>query len=74
MEDVDVGRLRTTTSGKRLILWLRAAVRSGRWPRNLACAIRCCAPGGTAWGRTGAGGGGAAPHNAGDAAVGGPRG
>ena len=30
--------------------------------------------GGTAWGRAGADGGGAAPHNAGDAAVGGPRG
>src|SRR5882672_11185482 len=41
-KDVNVGRLRTTISGKRSISWLRAVARSGRWPRNLACAIRCC--------------------------------
>src|SRR3978361_2003563 len=35
-KDVHVGRLRTTISGKQSIWWLRAAVRSGLWPRNLA--------------------------------------
>ena len=53
-----------TTSGKRLIWWLRAAARSGRWPRNLACAIPVAALGGATWGWAGADGGGAAPHNA----------
>src|SRR6266403_1962980 len=42
----------------------------GTWPARLGVA----ALGGTAWGRAGAGGGVAAPHNAGDATVGGPRG
>jgi hypothetical protein len=36
---------RTTTSGKRSIWSLRAAARSDRWPRNLACAILCCGAG-----------------------------
>ena len=36
--------------------------------------FRIAALGRTTWGRAGADGGGAAPHNAGDAAVGGPRG
>src|SRR5260370_11128152 len=44
-KDVDVGRLRTTTSGKRLIWSHRVAARLGRWPRNLACAIPCCGGG-----------------------------
>src|SRR5882757_4599746 len=73
-KNVNVGRLATTISGKRSIWLLRAAARSGRWPRNLACAIRCYAVG---WNCVGLGGsrrGVAAPHNAGDAAVGGPRG
>ena len=73
-KDVNVGRLRTTTSGKRLIWWLRAAARSGRWPRNLACAIPCC---GVGWSNVGLGGSRRrrrGTHNAGDAAVGGPRG
>src|ERR1700737_4170897 len=59
-KDVNDDRLRRTISGKRSILWLRAAARSGRGPRT--------------WGWTRADGGVAAPHNAGDAAVGGPRG
>src|SRR6202011_2276710 len=42
----------------------------GTWPARFCAA----ALGGTAWGWAGADGGGAAPHNAGDAAVGGPRG
>src|SRR5437879_9563907 len=42
----------------------------GAW----AARFRTPALGGAAWGRAGADGGGAAPHNAGDAAVGGPRG
>src|SRR6202035_2967481 len=71
-KDVNVGRLRTTISGKPLIWWLRVAARSDRWPRNLACAIPCC---GVGCSNVEPGdGGGAAPHNAGDAAVGGPRG
>src|ERR1700758_2341513 len=41
-KDVNVGHLRTTTSGKRLIWSHRVAARSDRWPRNLVCAIRCC--------------------------------
>src|SRR3979490_2039665 len=53
-KDVNVGRLRTTTSGKRLIWWLRVAARSDRWPRNLACAIPYLRGG---WGNVGAGGG-----------------
>src|SRR5271165_5692706 len=73
-KDVNVGRLRTTTRGKQLIWSHRVAARSGRWPRSLACAIRCCGAGWSKWGPAGADGGGAAPHNAGDAAVGGPRG
>src|SRR2546429_909224 len=73
-KDVNVGRLLTTISGKRLISSLRVAVRSGRWPRNLACASRCYGAGGTARGWARADGGEAAPHNAGGAAVGGPRG
>ena len=68
-------RLRTTISGRRSTWWLRAAARSGRWPRNLACAIPCCGAGWSNVGRPArADGGVAAPHNAGDAAVGGPRG
>src|SRR6202007_723462 len=44
-KDVNVGHLRTTTSGKRLI-WLHGvAARSDRWPRNLVCAVRCCGGG-----------------------------
>jgi hypothetical protein len=43
----------------------------GRWPRNLACAIRFCAGGWNCVGPAGADGGVAAPHNAGGAAVGG---
>src|SRR5215217_8916478 len=73
-KDVNVGHLRTTTSGKRSIWLHRVAARSDRWPRNLVCAIPCCGGGGATWGQAGADGGGAAPHNAGDAAVGGPRG
>jgi transposase-like protein len=30
---------------KRSISWLRAAARSGRWPRSLACAIPFCGDG-----------------------------
>src|ERR1700676_5119999 len=52
-KDVHVGRLRTTISGKPLIWWLRAAARSDRWPRNLACAIPCC---GAGWNCVGLGG------------------
>ena len=44
-KDVNVGRLRTTTSGRRLISSRRAGVRSDLWPRSLACAIRCCGGG-----------------------------
>src|SRR5258707_13837394 len=73
-KDVDVGRLRTTTSGKRLIWSHRVAARSDRWPRNLGARFRVAAVGRATWGQAGADGGGAAPHNAGDAAVGGPRG
>src|SRR3981189_783255 len=73
-KDVDVGRLRTTTSGKRLIWSHRVVARSDRWPRNLACAIPGCGGGGGSGGRGGPAGGGAAPHDAGDAAVGGSRG
>jgi transposase-like protein len=51
MEGRNVGRLRTTTSGKRLIWSHRVAARSDRWPRNLACAIRCCAVGRATWAR-----------------------
>src|ERR1700675_1645941 len=42
----------------------------GTWPARFGAA----ALGGTAWGWAGADGGGAAPHHASDAAVGGPRG
>src|SRR5258708_37833186 len=42
----------------------------GAW----AARLRIAALAGTTWGWAGADGGGAAPHNAGDAAVGGPRG
>src|ERR1700682_3814303 len=63
---VNVGRLRTITSGKQSIWWLRAVARLDRWPRNLACA--------KTWGWAGADRKGGAPHNAGDGAVGGPRG
>src|SRR6202045_1232316 len=52
-KDVNVGRLRTTISGKPLIWWLRAVARSDRWPRNLACAIPCC---GAGWSNVGLGG------------------
>src|SRR2546426_9547582 len=52
-KDVNVGRLRTTTSGKRLILQHRVAARSDRWPRSLACAIPCCDVG---WNNVGPGG------------------
>src|ERR1700694_1201843 len=41
-KEVNVGRLRTTTSGKRSIWWLQVAARSDRWPRNLAFATRVC--------------------------------
>src|SRR3954454_7100242 len=41
-KDVNVGRLRTTTSGKQLIWAHRVATRSDRWPRSLAFAIRRC--------------------------------
>src|SRR5829696_7325155 len=44
-KDVNVGRLLTITNGKRSIWWLRAAARSARWPRSLACAILVCAAG-----------------------------
>src|SRR5438105_4671511 len=44
-KDVNAGRLQTTTSGKPSIWWRRAAVRSDRWPRSLACAMRCCGVG-----------------------------
>ena len=46
----------------------------GSVAKELGCAIRVAALGGTAWGWARADGGGAAPHNAGDAAVGGPSG
>src|ERR1700730_4230153 len=73
-KDVNVGRLRTTTSGKRVISGRRVAARSDWWPRNLACAIPCCGVGwsnvGPGWSRRRRRG----AHNAGDAAVGGPRG
>src|SRR5258708_35876742 len=61
--DVNVGRLRTTTSGKQLMWSHRVAARSDRWPRNLACAIPFCG----GWekhlgaGRDGAARGGAPP-------------
>ena len=42
----------------------------GTWPTR----FRVAAVGRATWGQAGADGGGAAPHNAGDAAVGGPRG
>ena len=45
MEGRNVGRLRTTTSGKQLIWSHRVAARSDQWPRNLACAISCCGGG-----------------------------
>jgi hypothetical protein len=51
-----------------------SGARSDRWPRNLACAIQFCGAGWNYVGWARADGGGAAPHNAGDAAVGGPRG
>src|SRR3984893_2479242 len=41
-KEVNVGRLRTTTSGKRSIWWLQVAARSDRWARNLAFATRFC--------------------------------
>ena len=44
-KDVNVGRLRTTTSGKPSILWLRVAARSDLWPRNLASVIPFCGGG-----------------------------
>src|SRR6266404_5744417 len=50
---VNVGRLRTITSGKQSIWWLRAVARSDRWPRNLACAIPYC---GAGWSSVGLGG------------------
>lgn len=71
---VNVARLRTTTRGKPLIWSHRVAARSDRWPRSLACAIRCCGAGWSSAGPAGADGGVAAPHNADNAAVGGPRG
>jgi hypothetical protein len=46
----------------------------GSVAKELGLRFRAAALGGTAWGWAGADGGGAAPHNAGDAAVGGPRG
>src|SRR5207237_2022633 len=52
-KDVNVGRLRTTTSGKQLIWSCRVAARSDRWPRNLACAIPYC---GAGWSNVGRGG------------------
>src|SRR5437763_8945001 len=52
-KDVNAGRLQTTTSGKPSIWWRRAAVRSDRWPRSLACAIRCCGVGWSNVGRPG---------------------
>src|SRR5229473_1013394 len=42
---VNVDRSRTTISGKRSIWLLRAAVRSGRWPRSLGCATPYCGAG-----------------------------
>ena len=51
-KDVNVGRLRTITSGKRSIWWLRAVVRSGLWPRNSDCAILYC---GVGWSNVGPG-------------------
>ena len=47
---------------------------NGSVAKELGCGIRYCAAGGIAWVRPGADGGGAVPHNASDAAVGGPRG
>src|SRR4051794_8643773 len=70
-KDVNVGRLLTTTNGKRSIWWLRAAARSVRWPRAWPARF-CFAPLGGTWGWARADGGDAAPHNAGGAAVGGP--
>src|SRR5258707_855008 len=52
-KDFNVGRLRPTISGRRLIWWLRVAARSDRWPRNLACASPCC---GAGWNCVGPGG------------------
>jgi hypothetical protein len=46
----------------------------GSVAKELAARFRIAAVGGATWGRAGADGGGAAPDNAGDAAVGGPRG
>src|SRR5258707_4224620 len=62
-KDVNVGRLRTTTSGKRSISWHRAAARSARWPRNLAFAIPYC---GVGWNNVWPGGssGGGCPVSA----------
>src|SRR6516225_3138330 len=73
-KDANDDRLRTTTSGRRLISLRRAGARSELWPRSLACAIRCCGDGWSSEGPARADGSDAAPHNAGDAAVGGPRG
>src|ERR1700676_2732391 len=44
-KDVNDDRLRTTISGRRSILSLRAVARSGRWPKTSGCAILCCAVG-----------------------------
>src|SRR5437868_4897958 len=52
-KDVNVGRLRTTTSGKQLIWSHRVAARSDRSPRNLACVIPCCGVGLSSVGRPG---------------------
>ena len=73
-KDVNVGRLRTTTSDKRLIWSHRVVARSDRWPRNLACVIPCYGGGLNNAGLGGSQRRRAAPHDAGDAAVGGPRG
>jgi hypothetical protein len=60
---VNVGRLRTITSGKQLIgriKWpLDRIGGQGTWPARFCIA----AVGGATWGRAGADGGGAAPHN-----------
>src|SRR3981081_104537 len=50
---VNFDHLRTMISGKQSIWWLRVAARSGRWPRNLACAIPFCA---VRWNNVGSGG------------------
>src|SRR4051794_34903747 len=65
------GRLQEASSCSGRIEWPRGRIGGqGAWPARFGFA----ALGGATWGPAGADGGVVAPHNAGDAAVGGPRG